>query len=266
MQFSAQIGIWTDYEQIERERVTEVIGHAGNAGLDGIEIFSQHLAYFHNAPDQLAAELATAELDLSGVYFNVDHEDADKHVEATDRHAETIATVDGDVLVVGAGPDLADETTRVPADFEAMADMLNRITERAATHGVETVLHPHRGQLIETPDDLESLLEAGLDQDAVGLCPHAVHQSAVGADPYTIYEDHADWVRYLHVSDTTEDADGDLMGEGVLDQHRLHDPLFGAGYDDWIVIEGRTDDTTATEYVDHARAYVREELAGVTKE
>ena len=266
MQFSAQIGIWTEYGHVEREGVAEVISKAGDAELDGIEIFSQHLAYYHDAPDELADKLATANLELSGVYFNVDHENSDENVEESDRLAETIAAVNGDVLVVGAGPDLDNDTKRTAADFKAMADMLNRIAERTAAHGVETVVHPHRGQLIETPDDLESLLGAGLDQTAVGLCPHAIHQTAVGADPYVIYEDHADWVRYLHVSDATEDANGELMGDGTLDQHRLHDPLFAAGYDGWVVVEGRTDDVTPVEYVDHARSYVRDEFSGVTKQ
>lgn len=266
MKFSTQIGIWTDYEHIEREGVAEVITKAGETGVDGIEIFSQHLAYYHDRPTDLAAELAAAGLDLSGVYFNVDYEDADEYVEEAEQLAETLAAVDGDYLVVGAGPDLDDDVTPTTADFEAMADMLNRIAARSGFHGIGTVIHLHRGQLIETPENLESLLAAGLDREAVGLCPHATHQFAVGADPYTIYEEHADWVRYLHVSDATEDADGELMGEGILDQHRLHDPLFGAGYDGWVVVEGRTDHTTTAEYVDHALAYVRDEFAGTEQE
>lgn len=266
MQFSAQIGIWTDYEHVKREGVAEIIEKAGDAELDGIEIFSQHLAYYHDTPDELANELDDAGIALSGVYFNVDHENAEEYVDEADQLAETIAAVDGDFLVVGGGPDLNEDVPQTTSDFEAMADMLNRISERAADHTVETVVHPHQGQLVETPADLESLLEAGLDQETVGLCPDAVHQAAVGADPYEIYEEHADWVQYLHVGDTTENGNGALMDEGVLDQHRLHDPLFAAEYDGWVVVEGRTDGTTTAEYVDHARSYVQNELVNGVEE
>jgi inosose dehydratase len=262
MQFTAQIGIWTDYEPVKREGVAEVIEKAGDAELDGIEIFSQHLAYYHNTPNELADILDAAGVTLSGVYFNVDHENADEYVNEADQLAETIAAVDGDFLVVGAGRDFDADVVRTTSDFKTMADMLNRIAERAANHTVKTVVHPHRGQLVETPADLESLLKAGLNREAIGLCPDAVHQAAVGADPYAIYEDHTDWVQYLHIGDTTEDGNGALMDEGILDQHRLHDPLFTAGYDGWVVIEGRTDNATTAEYIDHTRSYVQDELVG----
>lgn len=261
MQLAGQIGIWTDYEHLERPEVLDVIETVGESDVTGIEIFAEHLAYFHETPDELAEALGEAGLDLSGVYFNVDHREAEDYVSEAADLAATIDAVDGDTLVVGAGREYDDEE-RTAEDFLAMSEMLEDIAAAAAEYGIETVVHPHKGQLVETPADLDALVAAGLDQDAVGLCPHATHQYAVDADPYAIYEAYPEWVRYLHVSDATEDGDGELMGEGVLDMHRLHDPLLEAGYDGWIVVEGRTDRVSTEEYVAHAREYLESEFLG----
>lgn len=264
MNLSAQIGIWTDYEEVDRGEVLDVIERAGGADLEGIEIFAEHLAYFHDDPEALADGLADAGLALSGVYYNVDHREAAEYVERAGDLAATTDAVDGDTLVVGAGRDYDDEddAARTEEDFAAMADMLDGIAAEADAHGIETVVHPHAGQLIETPAHLDALVEAGLDRDAVGLCPDAGHQYMVDADPYYIYEEYADWVRYLHVGDTTAEGDGALVGEGALDQQRLHEPIFEAGYDGWIVVEGRTDEDTPEEYVAHARSFLEAEFLG----
>jgi len=262
MQLSGQIGIWTDYAPLDRGEVLDVVETVGHSEVTGVEIFAEHLAYFRDDPADLARVLDTAGLDLSGVYFNVDHRDPETYIDQAGALADTMATIGGDVLVVGAGREYEDDEERLPAAFEAMAAMLDGIAAAAADHGVDTVVHPHRGQLVETPADLEALLDAGLDRDAIGLCPHATHQYAVGADPYTIYEDYSDWVRYLHLSDATPDGDGELLDVGVLDQHRLHDPIFEAGYDGWIVVEGRTDHVSTEEYVSHVRSFVETEFLG----
>lgn len=260
MQLAGQIGIWTDYAPLEAPEVLEVVGTVGQSEVEGIEIFAEHLEYFQDEESELLDALSAAGLALSGVYYNVDHREADAYVDRAGDLAETMAAVGGDTLVVGAGREYDNGETRTTEDFEAMAVLLEGIAGVAADHGIDTVVHPHRGQLVETPADLEAVLDAGLDTDAVGLCPHATHQVAADVDPYAIYESYPEWVRYLHVSDVTEDGDGAVMGEGILDQHRLHDPIFEAGYDGWIVVEGRTDRLPTDEYVARTRDVLEAEF------
>jgi sugar phosphate isomerase/epimerase len=113
--------------------------------------------------------------------------------------------------------------------------------------------------MVETNEDVEKLVEEGLDRELVGLCVHAGHQMVRGTDPYEIYEKHASWVRYAHLSDHAhrDGSKGAFIGEGVLDQRRLMEPLLRAGFDSWVVLESRIEGVRMEDYAARASAYLK---------
>jgi inosose dehydratase len=136
---------------------------------------------------------------------------------------------------------------------------MNSIGKAVPEYGVAACMHPHAGCMIESPQDLDRLLEH-LDTALVGLCLHAAHQYMAGYDPYEMYEKHAALVRYLHIGEISSDKKGALLGEGVLDQKRLMKTILDAGYDGWIIIESSKDGVPPRDYVLHAKRYIEEEL------
>jgi len=114
-------------------------------------------------------------------------------------------------------------------DFRQLAKTMNAIGKLVRNYGVSACMHPHAGCMVESPNDVNRLLEY-LDTSLVGLCVHAAHQVIAGCDLYEIYEKHTKLVTYAHIGEIGKENEGALLGEGVLDQKRLMKALLDTGY------------------------------------
>ena len=252
---------WSSF--IHKEDIGPIIGSVGKVGVDGVEVFAAQLKPYHERPGSFRALLADAGVRLSGAYFSSDEfinpAGAEDVVREAATDCEFLREVGGGFLLLSGDTPKGDPPrTFSDEDFRQLAKVLNRIGTEAAGRGVQTVLHPHEGYMVETPGDVDRLLGSGLDQDLVGLCVHAEHQLSSGADPYAIYEKHASWVRYMHIGDQGSDGESALLGEGVLDQERLMRPVLEAGFDGWIIIECGVTSVPPEEYARSAVAYLEE--------
>ena len=259
MRIGGQIGVW------HIEKVDDAIRAMAEAGLDGIEVFAEHLMPFHDDPAALGKMLTDAGIAMSGAYFNadsfVDPAAEDEVIEHAVKTSRCLAAVGGGFLVATGGvywgkEKDAERPTYTDADFEQLAKMLNRIADTAAAAGIETVMHPHLKSTVETLADIDRLIASGLDQSKIGLCVHASHQAMIGADPYEIYEAHGGWVRYAHAGSAGA-LGGGFLNEGTLDQERLMEPLLDGGFDGWIIIECGKKDVTPADYAANATAYLK---------
>jgi inosose dehydratase len=238
------------------------IAAIGEAGVEGLETFAVQLKPYHEEPERFTALLDAAGLRLSGAYFNskefVNPAAEEDVVAEAAADCGFLRKVGGEFLVVNGGPPKADPAQGFSdEDFRQLARVLDRIGAGAIERGVQAVMHPHAKCMVETPEDVDRLVEAGVDQAQVGLCVHASHQLHVGADPYAIYETYADWVDYAHIGDADRSRKGAFLGQGVLDQERLMRPLLEAGFDGWIVIECGKEGVIPEEYARNAMAYLR---------
>ena len=256
MRIGCQIGIWKgkDVEAVARA--------SGALGAAGIEVFTGHLEPFHSGPDRLKDLLASAGVRLSGAYYNsedfINPEAEDDVVGLAAGHCACLKEVGAEYLVVNGGIGKGNEPRAfADADFQQFARVLNRVAGEARKHAIKVVVHPHLNCMVETPKDVNRLLAAGVEQDHVGLCVHASHQLKIDADPYTIYEEHAQWVRYVHVGDADTEGQGELLGKGVLDQERLMGYLIDAGFDGWVIIECSKEGVLPEMYAKEAIAYLK---------
>lgn len=255
MRIGCQVGMW------KGSGIEDAIAGIGSVGVQGVETFAAQLAPYHEEPDRFRARLDAAGLRLSGAYFNsqefLNPAAEDDVVAQAAADGDFLRAVGGGFLVVNGGVGKgAESRTFSDEEFAQLAKVLNRIGAAAAERGIAAVMHPHQKCMIEAPGDVDRLLEAGLDQSAVGLCVHASHQLNIGADPYAIYEKHAAWVRYAHIGDADAEHKGTFLGQGVLDQERLMRPLLEAGFDGWIIVECGTPDVAPEEYARHAAAWL----------
>ena len=257
MKIGCQIGVW-------KSDTVDSIRGMGAAGIKGIEVFTGHLSLHYGRELDAKDFLASNNVELTGAYFNHDNFISPADEEAVVSEASTAARFLGKVgapfIILNGGvsknqkPDgFSDD------DFKQLGKTMNGIGKAAREHGIGACVHPHAGCMVESPEDLDRLL-GHLDTSAVGLCLHAAHQVIADADPYEMYEEHANLVKYTHIGAISAEKKGALLGEGMLDQKRLMNALLDAGFDGWIIIESSKEGVSPRDYALHASKYIQEEL------
>ena len=257
MKIGCQIGVWGG-------SAMDAARDMGAAGIEGIEVFVQHIKPYYGMEAEARSFLADNSIELTGAYFGnenfISPDDEEEVVSEASAAARFLGGVNSPFIILNGGvsknqkPDgFSDD------DFKQLGKTMNSIGKAVQGYGISACVHPHVGCMVESPNDLERLLEH-LDTSLVGLCFHAAHQVIAGFDPYEMYEKHADLVTYLHIGAIGAEGSGALLGEGILDQKRLMKALLDAGYDGWITVESSKQGVSPRDYVLHAKEYIQKEL------
>jgi len=259
MKIGCQIGVWGGSAE-------DAARSMGAAGIEGIEVFTGHLAPYYGVENEVKRFLAHNNIELSGAYFGSEKFISPEGEEDVVSEASTAAAFLGKVgspfIILNGGVSKGQKPDGFSdGDVKQLGKTMNSVGKAVQKYGVAACMHPHAGCMIESLNDLDRLLEH-LDTSLVSLCFHAAHQVIAGFDPYEMYEQHAALVRYLHIGAIGADNKGALLGEGVLDQKRLMKAILDAGYDGWIIIESSKEGVPAKDYVLHAKRYIEEELLG----
>jgi inosose dehydratase len=133
-------------------------------------------------------------------------------------------------------------------------DNVHRAAERCRERGFTTTFHPHAGSYIESPREVNALLEQ-MDTSMLGLCFDTGHCAFGGGDPLALLREAGEIVNHVHVKDVDRDllARMHKQGKGLEDAWaagvfcelgtggaRVDDclqQLLANGYDAWIVVE-----------------------------
>jgi inosose dehydratase len=128
---------------------------------------------------------------------------------------------------------------------------LDRMVEVSRARGVELVLHPHVGTMVQTGPEVVQALEGS----SVGLCLDTGHLLVGGADPVALARRAADRVRHVHLKDVDGGAAARVaagrlsyadavragmfrpLGDGDVEVATLLQVLEAAGYQGWYVLE-----------------------------
>jgi inosose dehydratase len=173
--------------------------------------------------------------------------------EQARRAAAQLAAAGADVFVAALVADLdwsvpptldGDGWKRVGAHLRELAGL-------AAAEGVELVVHPHVGTLVETAADVEQAL-AHTD---VPWCFDSGHLLIGGVDPAAFVRDHADRIGHVHLKDVDAGLAEDVrtgarslvaatqaglfrpLGEGDARIDEVVRLLDESGYERWLVLE-----------------------------
>ncbi|MBB5778118.1 TIM barrel protein [Nonomuraea jabiensis] len=140
------------------------------------------------------------------------------------------------------------------SEWAGYAARVQDATDRCRERGLEPAFHHHLGTYVETPDDVERLLEL----TDVQLCLDTGHLLLAGGEPVSALRDWSDRVGHVHIKDGDTKilaqalADGvDLrelmgrggfapLGEGELDLPAVVRVLGEIDYAGWVVIEQDT--------------------------
>ncbi|MFJ8934489.1 sugar phosphate isomerase/epimerase family protein [Streptomyces sp. NPDC102365] len=170
---------------------------------------------------------------------------------------ESYAASGADVLVLSAvtGQDGYDSRPELDADgWKLLLSNLDRLTALAAERGVQAVLHPHVGTMVENGEEVQRVLE----HSAISLCLDTGHLLIGGTDPAELTRQAPERIAHTHMKDVDAalaakvrsgrlsytDAVRDGMyrplGAGDVDVRAIVSHLGARGYDGWYVLEQDT--------------------------
>jgi inosose dehydratase len=135
-----------------------------------------------------------------------------------------------------------------------LLDNAHRAAERCRALGFAVSFHPHAGTYVETPREVDALLE-GMDTSLLGLCFDTGHSAFGGGDPLALLRQAGSLVNHVHFKDVDLDLLARLHREGrgleeawaagvfcALGTGGAHvddclQHLLAGGYEGWIVVE-----------------------------
>jgi inosose dehydratase len=245
----------------------EMVRALSEAGYEGID--SGPIGYLGTG-SELADRLAGNGLLLAGGWVDLRFEDAgafEDGLPALEAALEVFAAAPQAPEGLGPRPTLACPGTAerfarpggsapgLPAsEWPAFAARVQEAAGRCRDRGFEPAFHHHLGTYVETPEDVERLLEL----TDVQLCLDTGHLLLAGGDPVTALREWSARVGHVHIKDGDTKilaaalADGsDLrelmgrggfarLGEGELDLPAVIRTLDDIGYAGWIIIEQDT--------------------------
>ena len=152
-------------------------------------------------------------------------------------------------------PVLADD------QWDRFAERLNVVADHMANRGVSLAFHHHMGTVIETPDEIDRLMD--ITGKSVGLLLDTGHAAYAGADPASVAARHAGRIVHIHCKDVRPAVLADVCagdasfldavvagvftvpGDGAVDFPAVLAALAADGYDGWLVVEAEQDPAKA---------------------
>jgi inosose dehydratase len=183
------------------------------------------IGYLPEDGELLRAELASRNLHAVGSFLFEDlHDPAQSPaiLALAGRVCGAIASAGGTVLVVIDRPsqERAETAGRTGAarrlseqEWSSMMEVIERIADLAAQHGLRPAIHPHAGGFIEFEDEIERALASS----QVGLCLDTGHALYAGIDPASALVAYGERIAHVHLKD---------VDPFVLDQVRAHETDF----------------------------------------
>ncbi len=209
-------------------------------------------------PGALRAVLQRHGLELVGGFVPlVLHEpDAGPARERAEQIGRVLAAAGADVFVTAVvmDDDWAEPQPLDDAAWDRLAAHLDGLAELVAGLGLELVLHPHAGTLIEREPEIERVLAAS----HAALCLDTGHLMIAGADPAGFVRRHGERIAHVHLKDVDASVAGRYragelslveatqaglfrpLGQGDANIAEVIDLLERAGYGRWLVLEQDT--------------------------
>jgi len=243
----------------------KVLETVSDLGYTGIELGPP--GYFGDDPASVGRTLHQYGLELVGAFAPLRIADEDGFrddlafldstieilAEAGARGPVVLAADENELRLAAAGrPDAQRATALRGDDLRRAAERVELAARRALERGVTATFHPHTATYIESPAEVEALLES-TDPDVVKICLDTGHTVVGGGDPVELARGARDRIAHLHLKDvnarvvervraqelSVEEAwEQGLFcpfGEGVVDFGAVLSEL--EGYDGWAVVE-----------------------------
>ena len=247
----------------------QVLDEMAEAGYKGTELGDW--GFMPTEPAKLAHEVHSRGLVLLSAFVPVMLKDPTCHTsgeEVAVRTARLLAAVEGDLPFIVLADDNGKELLRTKnagritpemglgdSEWQIFAEGATRIAQAVRREaGLRTVFHHHCAGYVETPAEIEKLLDL-TDPSLIGLCFDSGHYRLGGGDPLQGLRKHADRLWHFHFKDYHPgvaqsavkegwDYFGSVrhgifceLGKGEIDFPALVNELNRMGYRGWGVVE-----------------------------
>src|SRR3954447_12580020 len=241
--------------------IADAVRDISAVGYQGVEVFDGNLAAIADAPETFTDVLAESGVELVSVYTGANFVYADVLPDEMHRiraACELAARFGASRLVVGGGARRAAGTT--DEDYDRLAKGLDSVVDLAGEYGLDASYHPHLSTIVESPDELDRLME----RTRIGFCPDTAHLAAGGGDPAELIRRYADRLRHVHLKDIALETLQFLpLGQGDLDFPDIVRAVQEADYDSWLVVELDAYDGDPREAAEISRAHLAQILDGL---
>ncbi len=259
----------------------EILDHMASAGYRATE----YDASFGTDPAVLNREASTRGIAWCGAYQWVDFLDADHLPAAIERLTPTmelLRAIGCENLIVADSlrPHRVDIAGRVAPDgseslsdeqVQTIAEGVHHLANVARSLGLAVHFHNHVGTWIETPAEVNALLDH-LDTGLATLCFDTGHYAYGGGDAASFIDQHIEKIGYLHLKDVDTNVIKDArrrelsfidalreivfspIGTGEADIPAILRQLVSSTFDGWVVIE---QDTCAGDPTETAKQNLR---------
>ena len=247
----------------------QVLDEMAETGYAGTELGDW--GFMPTDPLALRSELEKRSLQLLGAFVPVALADRDSHAAGMEDAVKTAALMAeagyGDAFLVladnnGSVPERTKNAGRVTPGMGLSGSQWQVFAEGAEAvaaavrekTGLRTAFHHHCGGYVETPEEIERLLEL-TDPSLLGLVFDTGHYRFGGGDPLAGLRRHYDRVWHVHFKDCEESvarASAELerdyfesvnagvfceLGKGSVDFNSFTAELKSREYEGWIVVE-----------------------------
>lgn len=170
--------------------------------------------------------IAPFEVELVATFLPLRLEDEDgfrADLDALDRTTEVLEAAGGGTVLladaerperaaVSGRPDEMAQHALSPEQVAGAAERLEYAAARCAERGLRAALHPHAASYIESPDEVEAILE----RTTLPVCVDTGHAVVGGGDPVDLVRRHGSRLAHIHL----KDVDGGVLARlraGELD-------------------------------------------------
>jgi inosose dehydratase len=248
----------------------QVLDEMAQAGYAGTELGDW--GFMPTDPAALGDEIRRRGLAMLGAFVTTRLADP-RTVDASLRTAVTTARLlsavaDGErpFIVLSDEPTADPDRNRKAGRVDAASSLTDRQWDDAARGveriagavrdeaGLRTVFHHHCATFVETPDEIDALLQR-TDPGLVGLCLDSGHATYGGGTPLELLSRHRSRIWHVHFKDCEPRIAGRAraegwdyptalrhgvfceLGQGSVDFAALLRDLQASGYDGWAVVE-----------------------------
>lgn len=253
----------------ETGNYSTVLDEMSETGYSGTELGDW--GFMPTDPAELQKELRQRRLNLVGAFVPVDFVNPAKHGEGLNlalKTANLLKGTDPEHVKIVLSDDNGKNNTRTALAGRIKPghglktdqwDVYSRAVEQIAKTvfeetGVESVFHHHCAGFIETPDEIEELLNR-TSPEYLNLCFDTGHYAFGGGNPVEGIEKHIDRITHVHFKDWDSAIYKDVLendlnyfeavgkgifcelGQGSVDFHGVLKKLKKHTYSGWIVVE-----------------------------
>lgn len=145
--------------------------------------------------------------------------------------------------------------------LKTYADRLSEFSEWIGGEGVPLSYHPHMGTAIETPREIDFIMQ--YTSDAMGLLWDTGHMYFAGGDPIAIGQKWGHRINYVHLKDVRQSVIDTMEktrhsfieyviagvftvpGDGQINFQAVADVLYNMGFEGWVTVEAEQDPAKA---------------------